>query len=176
MKSRQLIFRFFAGAILAGLALWYFLAKPAGPLTAPVAQKPIAAPAPVLAATKPANESTPATVAPKRAAPAATALATSPVPVATPVLPQPAAPAASIAPEKKAPAAPAIISPTAAKLSAGEVAASRRMYMAHAPLRAPAVANPDSPENQRIFNTMVKNTLNRAKSDPLKSQPSSLSK
>lgn len=43
-----------------------------------------------------------------------------------------------------------------------EVAATHRMYAAHAPLRAPAVANPDSVQNRQILQTMVNKALSRA--------------
>jgi hypothetical protein len=44
-----------------------------------------------------------------------------------------------------------------------EVEATRRMYLAHAPLRAPEVANPDSESNRRILQTMVAKALNPPK-------------
>jgi hypothetical protein len=40
-----------------------------------------------------------------------------------------------------------------------EVEATRRMYLAHAPLRTPQVANPDSESNRRILQTMVAKAL-----------------
>lgn len=54
---------------------------------------------------------------------------------------------------------PPAVATTAEFGSRAEVLASVRMYMAHAPLRAPAVANPDSPENREILNTMVLKAL-----------------
>ena len=48
-----------------------------------------------------------------------------------------------------------------------EVRASRAMYMAHAPLRAPEVADPDSEANRRILQTMVEKALSRQKAVPL---------
>lgn len=60
--------------------------------------------------------------------------------------------------------------PPAARLSEStEVAATRRMYMAHAPLRAPEVADPDSKANRRILQTMVEKALTRVAASP---QPS----
>ena len=43
--------------------------------------------------------------------------------------------------------------------SGGELAASARMFAAHASLRAPEVANPDSRTNKRILDTMVRKAL-----------------
>jgi hypothetical protein len=43
-----------------------------------------------------------------------------------------------------------------------EVRATRAMYMAHAPLRDPAVADPDSEQNRQILQSMVTKALSRA--------------
>jgi hypothetical protein len=43
-----------------------------------------------------------------------------------------------------------------------EVAATHRMYLAHAPLRTPEVADPDSKGNRQILQSMVTKALNRA--------------
>lgn len=43
-----------------------------------------------------------------------------------------------------------------------EVAATRRMYAAHAPLRTASVADPDSDANREILETMVHKALRRA--------------
>jgi hypothetical protein len=43
-----------------------------------------------------------------------------------------------------------------------EVRSTRAMYMAHAPLRAPAVADPDSEQNRQILQSMVTKALSRA--------------
>ena len=48
-----------------------------------------------------------------------------------------------------------------------EVRSSRAMYMAHAPLRTPEVADPDSAANRRILQTMVEKALSRQKVAPL---------
>lgn len=42
---------------------------------------------------------------------------------------------------------------------APEVLATRRMIAAHAPLRVPAVADPDSPENQAVLQQMLTQIL-----------------
>ena len=49
---------------------------------------------------------------------------------------------------------------------ADEVAATRRMYMAHQPLRAPDIADPRSEENRRILETMVNKALIRSAANP----------
>ncbi len=47
-----------------------------------------------------------------------------------------------------------------------EVAATERMYLAHASLRDPEVADPDSETNRRILETMVTKALAAAESAP----------
>ncbi|MEO0508983.1 MAG: hypothetical protein AAF065_03865 [Verrucomicrobiota bacterium] len=49
-----------------------------------------------------------------------------------------------------------------AKTESVAVTNTRRMIQAHAPLRTDAISNPDSPENQRILQNMVFNTLTNA--------------
>jgi hypothetical protein len=44
-----------------------------------------------------------------------------------------------------------------------EEMATRRMYAAHFPLRTPEVADPDSPSNRQILQTMVQKALAHAK-------------
>jgi hypothetical protein len=78
-----------------------------------------------------------------------TAPMTAPVPVAQ----QPAA-APAPAPEMKPPAAPVRVAENPA-----ELAATARMYAAHAPLRVPEVADPDSATNKQILQTMVTKAL-----------------
>lgn len=51
-----------------------------------------------------------------------------------------------------------------------QVAATRRMYMAHAPLRTPEVADPDSAANRQILETMVAKALKRSQPSELTSQ------
>jgi hypothetical protein len=43
-----------------------------------------------------------------------------------------------------------------------ELQATRRMVAAHAPLRVPSVADPDSVENQRVLQTMVLKALSKS--------------
>lgn len=52
-----------------------------------------------------------------------------------------------------------IVSEAPAAKDSPEVAATARMYAAHAPLRAPEVANPDSKSNKQILQTMVNKAL-----------------
>jgi hypothetical protein len=51
------------------------------------------------------------------------------------------------------------ISPAPVSLPVAARVGTARMYMAHAPLRVPAVADPDSEENRRILETMVRKAL-----------------
>ena len=51
------------------------------------------------------------------------------------------------------------VSPADAVQRANEEVATLRMYEAHAPLRTAAVANPDSPENREVLQTMVMKAL-----------------
>jgi hypothetical protein len=51
------------------------------------------------------------------------------------------------------------VSPVDAAQRANEEAATLRMYEAHAPLRTAAVANPESPENRAVLQTMVMKAL-----------------
>jgi hypothetical protein len=45
------------------------------------------------------------------------------------------------------------------------MAATERMYLAHASLRTPEVADPDSASNRQILQTMVEKALARAVSE-----------
>ncbi len=49
--------------------------------------------------------------------------------------------------------------------------ATRRMYAAHAPLRVPEVADPDSETNRQILQTMVQKALQHKASDPVRNNP-----
>jgi hypothetical protein len=55
-------------------------------------------------------------------------------------------------------------SPAVSSSSATEIVGTARMLAAHVPLRAPAVANPDSPQNRAILQTMVAKALARSRS------------
>jgi hypothetical protein len=76
-----------------------------------------------------------------------------PNPIATTKLQAAVAPAATEA----TPSAP-----TPDESAIPEAVGTRRMYGAHAPLRTPAVANPDSEQNRRILQTMVTKALVRS--------------
>jgi hypothetical protein len=74
------------------------------------------------------------------------------------VTPQPLVNIATVVP--MAPWSPAGSSTNTA--SSPEIVATRRMYGAHASLRTPEVANPDSAANRQILQTMVTKALSRA--------------
>ena len=75
-------------------------------------------------------------------------------PVSSPAQPLPAEPVPTV--QKEAALAPVIAAPAE---QPAEIAASARMYAAHASLRAPEVADPDSKTNQQILQTMVSKAL-----------------
>ncbi|HLP23595.1 MAG TPA: hypothetical protein VK139_06100 [Microbacteriaceae bacterium] len=106
---------------------------------------PASAVAPLAPATAAESAPTPAapdvSPHPSSQAPLIPAIANTPAPV-----PVPASAASAAA---AAPTAQPTPSPT------DEVAATERMYLAHAPLRDPEVADPDSGTNRRILETMV---------------------
>ena len=130
-------------ALLAVLALLLHSRKPLA--KAPDAVSPAARPS-VAVDEKPAIGPPAATISATPSAPAATVAKTEPAAILL-------APAAT-------PSQPASAASSAA--STGEVAATRRMYGAHAPLRTQAVANPDSEQNRQILQTMVTKALVRA--------------
>ena len=110
-----------------------------------------AAPAAVVA---PAAQPAPAPV------PAAPAVAAAPVAAAVPVVVK----ALPLPPAVAAPAPVAVTKeplplPVVPTVPIDEVAATERMYLAHASLRAPEVADPDSEANRRILETMVTKAL-----------------
>lgn len=147
---------------LAGVAtaagIWYLLRPHDSATMPPAAPAVTELPAGVdpVPATQPATESTPAPAAPPQVE---TALATAPVPalaatppqaIATTLSPTPAQPVSS--------ASPATVSPTEL--------ATERMIIAHAPLRKPALADPDSPENRQVLQTMLQKALLRNQQPP----------
>jgi hypothetical protein len=79
--------------------------------------------------------------------------ATTPAPAA--VLTSPPAPPPAVA-KPASPANPAVM------------AATERMYLAHASLRTPEVADPDSASNRQILQTMVEKALSSGASGPAK--------
>ncbi len=94
-----------------------------------------------------------------REAQAARSAPPEPIVAATPPPPRPVVAAAPAPPA--APPAPAL-----APAQQARVEATQRMYLAHAPLRAPEVANPDSEANRRILQAMVMKTLRPAPASP----------
>ena len=78
--------------------------------------------------------------------------------------PRPAAPAAL--PFTDEPAGPATPAPVAlATPQPDETSATLQMYAAHAPLRVPELADPDSATNRQILQTMVQKALQRTAAD-----------
>ncbi len=68
-----------------------------------------------------------------------------------------------------APAAPVVpqpASPPPGAAQRAEVEGTSRMYLAHAPLRTPEVADPNSDANRRILQTMVTKALQQASATP----------
>jgi hypothetical protein len=75
-------------------------------------------------------------------------------------------------PSNDEPAAPANPAPVATT-QPDEIAATRQMYAAHAPLRTPELADPDSEANRQILQTMVQKALQRRASDASANNPDS---
>jgi len=119
------------------------VSEPAKPTPHEATVAPTPAPAPVAAAPLPVNRTPP----PAR-------VAASPVAVARP------------APVSLQP--PATPPPPAADATSTdrEVIATRRMYLAHAPLRTPEVSDPDSAGNRKVLSSMIFKALSRAKTIP----------
>jgi hypothetical protein len=84
---------------------------------------------------------------------------------APPVAVKPAQPAVVVSPVVETP--PAAVAKPLAPQQAEEVAATARMYLAHAPLRTPEVADPNSPANKQILQTMVLKALAQPAHAPL---------
>lgn len=135
-------------------AVWYWAGrKPATPVVAEPAAPAAAAPAPVVVA-----PTTPA--APVSTVPALAGKTPPPAPVPATATVTPVA-VSSPNPIVSAPVATAPATAAPNDSQSAEVAATRRMYMAHAPLRTPEVADPDSEANRRILQTMVEKALAR---------------
>ena len=136
--------------VAVGLGWW--LLTCGGPGTAPLATA-----APVPRAAAPAAVVAPAGQPAPTPEPAAPAVAAAPVAAAVPVvvkaLPLPPAVAVPVPVPVTAEPLPLPVVPI------DEVAATERMYLAHASLRAPEVADPDSETNRRILETMVTKAL-----------------
>ena len=171
MKSSRRTFSLtFALVLLAGLALWYFRSKPAAPQAA-VAQTPTASPVakprdePFVAQQTLSEVGQPAPTAP--AAEPQSALQTTTQPLAQLSVDQttkPASPAAAKPDETRA--QPYAVSAAVPQSHPEEIAATARMYAAHASLRTPEVADPDSKANKQILQTMVLKALARQDSAP----------
>jgi len=155
MNSRKIILGLALVGVL-GLVLWQLnRARPTGTRQpAPVTQSP--------AAISPAARApSPATIAQQDSPPTPSATPPSVVQSSSPSVlqPDPVAPTASAALTFTPPA-------HSPEQQAGEEAATARMYAAHAPLRTPEVADPDSRANKLILGTMVAKALLQPASPP----------
>ena len=152
MKLRPLIISFSLTAILVlGLALWYFQSKPVATQASPLAQTKPSAPAATPPDATVAAQSGVGQPAPQISA----SPKTQPVLRSLGVGGTPVSPSAS---------ALQTFSPSvlpSAESSAAETAATARMYAAHASLRTPEVADPDSAANKKILQTMVLKALSQ---------------
>lgn len=148
-------------AIVAALLLWRrqnevrtATPKPAAATPAVVAAPRTAAPTTTISQKAPPAPRLPSAEAQPAAGVAASAAAPAPALPEAPDAAAPVAPASSTPTPAAKPETPAPVS--------SEVLATRRMVAAHAPLRAPEEANPDSATNRRILETMVQKALLRA--------------
>lgn len=116
----------------------------------------------------PRREAAPATVSLDHATPALGVAAASSRPAAAPVAVADAPPTTRAVEISAAPGQPAAIvfQPAAPAPVQNETAATARMYAAHAPLRTPEVADPDSAANRQILQTMVFKALARSATPP----------
>ena len=94
---------------------------------------------------------------------------TAPIAVTLPATtPAPAAVAATPAVLTPPPAPPPAVAKPASPANPAVMAATERMYLAHASLRTPEVADPDSASNRQILQTMVEKALSSGASGPAK--------
>ena len=80
--------------------------------------------------------------------------------------PAPAAVAATPAVLTPPPAPPPAVAKPASPANPAAMAATERMYLAHASLRMPEIADPDSASNRQILDTMVSKALGRQRNAP----------
>jgi hypothetical protein len=162
-------------AVIVGVVVWHHtrarpanavVTKPPAPVAAVVTTPqatPASIPAPPVAPTKPSSS-----VAAETAAPMTTP-ATAPLPPSTPTpveaTPDPASPPQQVATEPASTTATVVSAPESAP-PGSEVTATRQMIMAHAPLRVPEVADPDSTTNRQILQTMVTKAISRTEKKP----------
>ena len=140
--------------LLIPLGLWFQGRRAPAPTPAHLAQ-----PAPTDARPEsPSTASTPPVSVPTPATAHSTAKA-SPAPAAPTPVAATAAPAAS--PTSASSGTPGAPATHADKRESPEVTATRRMYGAHASLRSPELADPDSETNRRVLQTMVEKALSR---------------
>lgn len=149
-----------AAFLLAAIGVWYFARTSTAQLATTTVEnppglseaEPAAATAPIAAAT----EQSP--LAPLTADPARSQVQPATSPVAAP--PSAAVVFTGVEPDQsKAPDEEAAAAEPEAPAPVDEIVATQRMYMAHAPLRTPEVADPDSASNKQILQTMVQKAL-----------------
>lgn len=159
MKSRSKFYLFAGfGVSVAALVIYLLVSQPEN-------QKPATAPARSTATTVPNLDpkDAAASVASTEKTVSTPSASTSSAPRATSMVPPPVSlPAEVVANEEKPVnenAATAVVPVSSSTSLPPESIATRRMYMAHASLRTPEVANPDSEANRRILQTMVTKAL-----------------
>lgn len=149
------------GLVLLAVVLWLVKRRPQS-VVAP------AQPAAEVVATPAVHKGDEPAVLPSASVPATSTASTvillpKPAAIATqPDIPQvpTTAVAATSAPDQPAASEPVSPAPeTATPATTNEVAATARMYAAHASLRAPAVADPDSDQNRQILQAMITKAL-----------------
>lgn len=160
MRARRYLFAGVA-LVLAGLVIWWL-----GP-----EQTPIARSEPIVAPASPDAESVVATttvVAADVSAPALPPVAKLDVPAqpAAMTVLSPVAPVLSAPRANDRVAAPVTVNVPGSAEPISEIARTRRMYGAHAPLRVSEVANPDSVANRMVLQSMVQKALARAQAEP----------
>lgn len=155
--TRKWVSAISAGAVLLAVVFWLVNRHP-HPVVAPVTPTAEIADAPAAKAVDVPSVSQTDASAP--ASLTASIVVPPPQPAAeTPKTSLPIEPAVAASPKPAQAAAETTSTPAAA---IPEAVGTRRMYAAHAPLRTPAVADPDSGQNRQILQTMVSKALARA--------------
>jgi len=157
-----------AGLLLVACGLWWFNRSTPPRSPAPVA---VAKPLPPLEIPAETQEVKTTVGEEKAATVSAPVVGIPAVPgVARPAVPDPAVHPVGLS-DHSAPVvvalAPAPAASSAPAHAADEQAATVRMYAAHASLRAPEVADPDSAANKRILSTMVAKALAQPAAPPV---------
>ena len=93
------------------------------------------------------------------------------VPVVAVTSAQPLASSSSAARQPSQPPSPLAEDTSEPTKTPPEMASTMNMYLAHAPLREPEVADPDSVTNRRILATMVQKAISNASANPIGNVP-----